>query len=113
MNRFDIEVDGAPPPHKPNRIWLFIQRVGRTVRAVLMRPRAVALASLTAFVLLFGTPHVGWDYRCAHPQRFGEPCRAAIYCAYYGVQGRRVVIPDYGKACRPFTFVPLDFQQFL
>lgn len=114
MNEFDIEVVGARKPRKPdNSLKRFLRQIGRLVRAFFLRPRVVILTGLAAYTLFVGTPHVGWDYKCRHSRRATEPCRSALYCAYYGIQGRRVVYPEYGKPCRFITFVPLDLQRMM
>lgn len=47
---------------------------------------------------------------CRHPFRPGEPCRSVAYCAYYGIQGRRVVFPDYGESCKLVVFLPIGWR---
>ena len=114
MDEFEIEVVGARSPRKPDgsRKRMF-KAVGRLARALLMRPRVLALTGSAAFLLVTGTPHVGWDYQCRHPMRPGQPCRSVEYCAYYGIQGRRIAVPHDGETCRIVTFLPIDWQQVM
>ncbi|MCT8970800.1 hypothetical protein [Microbaculum marinisediminis] len=114
MDEFDIEVIGAKQPRKRGgRIKRFAGSVARAVRAMLMRPRILVLAGTAAFALFVGTPHAGWDYQCRHPMRSGKPCQSVRYCAYYGIQGRRVEFPEYGKTCRLITFLPPDWNKLM
>ena len=113
MVEFDVEVVGAKRRRRRksgSRAVRALRLCGRIVRGVMMRPRLVVLAGVGGFVLLVGTPHVGWDYVCRHPKSLGQPCRAVEYCAYYGVQGRRVDFPEYGESCRLFAVLPLDWS---
>lgn len=106
MSEFEIEVVGSGPPRKPEgSLGRTLKTASRFVRALLMRPRALVCGSAVAFVLAVGTPHVGWDYGCRHPMRPGQPCRSVDYCAYYGIQGRRVVFPEDGESCKLVTFL--------
>lgn len=114
MDEFEIEVIGAGPPRKPDgQLKRIVMQAKRLVRALLMRPRALALGGVAAFALFVGTPHVGWDYECRYPMRSGEPCRSVSYCAYYGIQGRRVVFPRNGDTCKLITFIPPDWAKLL
>lgn len=114
MSDFDVEVVGAPPPRKPESpLAQMLARAGRLLRALLMRPRVVTFIGAAAFLLIVGTPHVGWDYECNHPMRPGHPCQSASYCAYYGIQGRRVVFPDDGESCNVVMFLPPDWKRLL
>lgn len=114
MSEFEIEVIGAEKSRKPDGSFRRLLIVaGRFARAALMRPRALMLSGLAAFVLIVGTPHVGWDYECRHPMRPGQPCRSVDYCAYYGFQGRRVVFPKYGESCQIIKFLPIDFRRII
>jgi hypothetical protein len=66
------------------------------------------LAGLAAFVLLLGTPHVGWNYGCKAGPRFGQSgCKIWDWCEYYGIQGRQVIFPKYGESCSPVRLLPL------
>ena len=111
MVEFDVEVVGAKRRRKRKsggRAVRAFRLCGGIARAVMMRPRMVVLAGVAGFVLSVGTPHVGWDYVCRHPKRLGQPCRSVEYCAYYGIQGRRVDFPEDGESCKLFTVLPLD-----
>lgn len=114
MDEFEIEVIGREPSRKPEgRFKQTVRQVGRLLRALLMRPRVLAFSGLTAFALFVGTPHAGWDYECRYPMRSGEPCRSVSYCAYYGIQGRRVVFPDQGQSCQLVSLLPLDWERLI
>lgn len=90
-----------------------LQRGAQIVRAILMRPLLLLMLGLVGFTLFVGTPHVAWDYQCSHSTRGGGFCRAANWCAYYGVQGRRVVFPPSGETCQLITFLPIDWAAIL
>lgn len=114
MDEFDIEVVGAVSPRKRDGAFtLALMRVARGVRALLMRPRILTLTGAAAFVMAVGTPHVGWDYECRYPMRPGQPCGSVSYCAYYGIQGRRVVFPDDGETCQVVTFLRIDWRRIV
>lgn len=109
MSEFEIEVVGAGPPRNPEgTLRRTLKTASRWLRTLLMRPRVLALTGAAAFVMAVGTPHVGWDYECRHPMRPGQPCKAVVYCAYYGIQGRRVVFPGDGENCQLVTFLRID-----
>lgn len=114
MDEFEIEVVGAASPRKPDgALMRTLKKVGRIARALLMRPRALALGGAVAFVFAAGTPHVGWDYECRYPIRPGQPCGSVSYCAYYGIQGRRVVFPEDGESCKLVTFLRIDWRRIV
>lgn len=114
MSEFDIEVIGGRPPRKPDGpLKRLKRRIGGLLRAAMMRPRLLVLGGLAGCVLAFGTPHAGWDYECRHPMTAGQTCRSVSYCAYYGIQGRRVEFPEYGESCKLITVLPLDWQKIL
>lgn len=114
MDDFEVEVVGARRPHKADGLLARMFGTGsRLVGVLLMHPQALAFIGVTAFVLSVGTPHVGWDYSCRYRTRPGEPCRSVSYCAYYGIQGRRVVFPEYGESCKLITLLPLDWQRIM
>lgn len=114
MDEFDIEVVGAASPRKPDgALTRALGTVGRLARALLKRPRVLALAGAAAFMMAVGTPHVGWDYQCRHPMRSGQPCGSVDYCAYYGIQGRRVVFPEDGESCKLVTFLRIDWRRIV
>lgn len=109
MSEFEIEVVGAGSPRKSGgSLRRTVKAASRWLRALLMRPRILALTGAAAFVMAVGTPHVGWDYECRHPMRSGQPCKSVVYCAYYGIQGRRVVFPEYGENCQLVTFLRIN-----
>ena len=109
MSEFEIEVVGAGPPRRSEGpLGRTLKIAGRWLRALLMRPRILVLTGAAVFVMVVGTPHVGWDYECRHPMRSGQPCRSVDYCAYYGIQGRRVVFPENGENCQLVTFLRID-----
>lgn len=110
MDEFDIEVVGAGPSRKPDgALMRMLKAARRLARVLLMRPRILVLTGSVVFVLVVGTPHVGWDYQCRHPMRPGQPCGSVDYCAYYGIQGRRIVFPHDGETCRIVTFLRIDW----
>lgn len=114
MSEFDVEVIVAGPPRKPDGSRKRAFRAARRLaRVLLLRPRILVLSGLAAFVLVAGTPHVGWDYQCRHPMRPGQPCGSVDYCAYYGIQGRRIVFPDDRETCRIVTFLRIDWQRIV
>ena len=111
MAEFEVKVVGAKRRRKPRGGLLAapVRAVRGLRRWALMRPRLMVLVALAGAPLLFGTPHVAGDYRCAHPKRYGAPCRAMISCNYHGIQGRRVYFPESGKTCTPFKLLPFDW----
>lgn len=112
MDEFKIEVIGAGPPRKPDGpLKRFAKRAIWLVRAMLMHPRILVFSGTVAFALFIGTPHAGWDYACRVPMTPGKPCRSVSYCAYYGIQGRRVVFPEDGESCQLITFLPPDWAK--
>lgn len=114
MRRYDVRVVGALKRKKrQGRLRRLIARTGHTLKVILLRPRLLMLAGLAAFVVFVGTPHAGWDYECRHPIRPGQPCRSVSYCAYYGIQGRRVEFPEYGQSCQLFTLLPPDWNRII
>lgn len=110
MPEFEVEIRGSKPPRKPEGPLRTLLRWLRSfARTVLLRPKAVALAGIMLFVLFVGTPHAGWDYECRNPRRGSEPCRSIFYCAYYGIQGRRVEFPEYDEQCSVVKFLRIDW----
>ena len=108
MSDLKVEVIGAKPRRQKQRTTL---PVSRWVRAAMMRPRLLSLAGVAAFLVFVGTPHAGWDYECRHHKSHGQPCHSVSYCAYYGVQGRRVVFPSAREQCQMISFLPLDWRK--
>ena len=114
MSKFEVKVIGGKPP-KPPEGWLkrLRRRIGGAVRAVLRRPGIIIVAGAASFIGLIGTPHVGWEYQCRHATRGFGTCQSVAWCAYYGVQGRRVERPEYGARCQLVTFLPLDLNKLI
>jgi hypothetical protein len=114
MDKLEVKVIGPKPPKKPDGpLKRMLRKLRGALGALLMRPRALVLIALAGFVILIGTPHAGWDYECRHPMRSGQPCRSVSYCAYYGIQGRRVVFPEHGETCQLVTFLPIAWRRLL
>ena len=114
MDEFEIEVVGANASRRTDsKLKRAVRMVGQAVRAVLNRPRVLVFTGVCAFSLFVGTPHVGWDYECGHSKRPGEPCRSVVYCAYYGIQGRRVVVPNTGESCKVIAFLPPQWGKLM
>ncbi len=62
-----------------------------------LRGLVLILAGVLVAALVFGTPHVGWNYECAVPARYGKSgCDHYNWCEYYGLLGRKDL---YGDAC--------------
>ncbi|MCC5987229.1 MAG: hypothetical protein JJT95_06055 [Pararhodobacter sp.] len=114
MGKFEVKVLGAKPPKRSDGpIKRLRRRIGAGVKAVLLRPRMVVLAGAAGFILFIGTPHVGWDYQCRHPVRGFGTCNSVSWCAYYGIQGRRIERPDYATRCKLVTFLPVDWNKLI
>ncbi len=114
MDTFEVEVVGAKASRRTDgKLKRVFRKAGHVVRAVLMRPRLVVLIGVGAFGLSVGTPHAGWDYQCRHPMRPGVPCRSVVYCAYYGIQGRRIEVPKEGERCEVVTFLPPQWGKLM
>lgn len=112
MSKFDVEIVGRRrKPNSRGTLLRLFGLLGRVVRGLLMRPRLLFVSAVIGFVLLVGTPHVAGEYACRDPFRTGQLCRSVLYCAYYGVQGRRVEFPPYGENCKLVTFLPIDWQR--
>lgn len=110
MNDYEIRVAGGQPAHKPDGPIKRNARIaGSIIRGFLSRPRLVIVSAISAILLFAGTPHIGWDYQCRHPVRYGQPCHAVSYCAYYGIQGRQLEFPETGESCKPVTFRKIDW----
>lgn len=114
MSKFEVKVVGAKPPKRPEGAFKRLRRrIGGAIKSVLLRPGIIVLAGLSGFVVFVGTPHVGWEYQCRHATRGFGSCTSVAWCAYYGVQGRRVVRPEYAERCQIVTFLPLDFNKLI
>lgn len=114
MNKFKVEVMGGRPPRPPEGPIKRLRRLlNRSARFALLRPKRSIVAALIGFVLLVGTPHVGWDYQCRHAVYGYGGCESARWCAYYGVQGRRVIWPEYGEHCSLVKFLTLNWNDII
>jgi len=114
MSEFEIKVVGAKPPKKPGgKLRRAAKRARAAAKKVLMRPRRVMVAGLAGFVLIAGTPHVGWDYECRHPMHGPGSCRSVAWCAYYGIQGRQIAVPKDGRQCSLLKVLPIDWGRLL
>ncbi len=112
MNEFDVKVVGARRNRQSSKARArLLSGVGRRLRALLMRPRLLGFLGVCGFVLLVGTPHSGWEYQCNHPMHGPGTCRSVSWCAYYGIQGRRVEFPEPGESCKLVTLLPIDWQR--
>ncbi|MDJ1008636.1 MAG: hypothetical protein QNJ13_12520 [Paracoccaceae bacterium] len=112
MSDFDIEVIGGPPPRRPpGPLKRLMARLRLGLHRLLMRPRRMIVIGMAGYLLIVGTPHVGWDYECRHPMRGPATCQSVAWCAYYGVQGRRIAVPRDGVQCSLVKVLPLDFAQ--
>lgn len=109
MAEYDVEVIRKHPRRKTRQAGQ--RRLARMGRAFFLRPRLVLLLGVGAFLAVIGTPHLGWDYECRHPLRGGQPCESARWCAYYGVQGRRIVYPEGDQPCSVITLLPPDWAR--
>lgn len=114
MSDYDVRVVRGPKTTKrPGRLRRAAGTTWQLSLMILLRPRLLVLSGLAVFVLFVGTPHVGWDYECRHPFSPTYPCRSVSYCAYYGIQGRRVEFPDYGETCKLVTLIPPDWGRII
>lgn len=112
MSEFEIRVSSTPPPQKRQGLLTRLHvRIETLIDTALSRPRASLICGLAAFVLIAGTPHVGWDYRCRHGMDGPGSCRVVEWCAYYGIQGRRIDVPEPGESCKLMTVLPLDYAK--
>lgn len=110
MRKIRVEVLGGMPPRRPGgpirKAW---QLLSRTAMAVVMRPRLTFLACTVAFAGFVGTPHIAWEYQCRHQTRGHAACQEAVWCAYYGIEGRRVEWMERGQPCKLITILPTDW----
>lgn len=114
MSEFHIKVETTRPQRKlKGRLRQLARRGIAALGRASRHPVVVAAAGTGAFLLIAGTPHVGWDYACRHATPMGAPCRSAVYCAYYGIQGRRVVFPEPGQRCHLVVLLRPDFKQMM
>jgi len=111
---FDVEVEGGEPPRRRGGpIWSVLSRINALLNRMLLRPRLVLAGGVILLFLVVGTPHFGWDYVCRHPMRGGQPCRAIEYCAYYGMQGRRLDFPEPGEQCHFVRLMPVQWGKLV
>ncbi len=114
MRKFDVKVAGGKPPKRPEGASKRLRRrIGGAIKAVLLRPRMIFVSGIAGFVLFVGTPHAGWDYQCRHALRGIGSCTSVSWCAYYGIQGRRIERPEYGERCKLVTFLPVDWDKLI
>lgn len=114
MNKIKAKVLGVKPPKRRDGPLKWLRgKLGGALKALLLRPALVTLAGASGFVVFIGTPHVGWEYQCRHATHGYGPCRSVAWCTYYGIQGRRVEIPEYGERCQLVTFLPIDWDKLM
>jgi len=112
MSNIDVKVAGKRPKKKRTVPFANLATMAvRPVRALLMRPRLTMLSVVAGCALYFGTPHLGWNYQCAHPMHGIGTCREASWCEYYGLQGRRIHIPEAGEMCTVFKLMTPDWNK--
>ena len=75
-----------------------------------LRIAVILLAAYLLAVPWVGMPHVGGDYVCNHRRIGNAPCESVKWCAYYGLQGRRLDYPDTGEQCQVIKFLPVDWE---
>ncbi|MFP7673499.1 hypothetical protein ACG74X_09090 [Marivita sp. S0852] len=82
--------------------------MGKFALRLIMHPASIGVGVLTLAGFAFGTPHVAWEYGCAHPRHSAwSECRQISWCAYYGFQGRRTDRPDVGERCDLIRLMPI------
>ena len=85
-----------------------VRAVGRIAFRVIKHPATIGVTVLSLAGYAFGTPHVAYEYGCAHPRHSAwSECRQVEWCAYYGFQGRRTDIPDVGERCALIRLMPI------
>lgn len=107
MKRYKVEVE--PPPEEPRpRFRLHYSAIAATLLRYLLRrfvekPAAfIITGGLLGVVLVYGTPHIGWNYTCRTAD-----CSYIYYCDYYGIFGKRVERPGSSGRCGLIRFLPL------
>lgn len=113
MGEFEIRVKNAPKHRKPGPIMRFFETAAAQLKKIFMKPRAVAFMAITAGVVLIGTPHIGWEYQCRHAMSGPNTCRSYAWCGYYGIQGRRVIVPPHGYRCGAIKFLRPDWARLI
>lgn len=114
MSKYEVRVIGGKSPKRGDGpVRRLLRRTRAAIRAALLRPGMIVLAGIAAFVLLVGTPHVAWDYQCRHPMQGYGTCRAVSWCAYYGIQGRRVETPELATRCTAVTVLPVEWSKLI
>lgn len=71
------------------------------------------LLCIAALVSLYGTPHWLHETTCQSYDR--HSCAYIVSCTYIGVQGWRVIYPDWqpdAHPCRGVAFFALDWPPF-
>ena len=113
MKKINVKVDRKRPKKRAALLPALHARTSGALRAVLLRPRLVMAGAFAGFILFVGTPHIGWDYQCRHAMHGIGTCRSASWCAYYGVQGRRIDKPANGETCDLVKFIRIDWARLL
>jgi hypothetical protein len=113
MSKIEVKIErkGKRRRKPQRRPGLLFAQAKAALHAVLMRPRLLTAGTLIGGVLCFGTPHIAWDYQCAHRMHGIGTCEAARWCAYYGVQGRRIDRPAAGEMCTLFKLMTIDWKK--
>lgn len=110
MAEYEVKVVGAAPPPKPDGpLRRLGRRTGALALSALHRPRRMIALGLIGFVLIAGTPHVGGRYECRHPMHGPGTCKSVAWCAYHGIQGRRIEVPPDGAQCSLITVLPIQW----
>lgn len=108
MSEYKVNVEGPKPPRASGGKWRrFMARIRAVWVWLLHRPYLLILGGLLAFVLIVGTPHIGWQYECRMRNKDGT-CRYYGLCDYYGIQGKRVLL---GEECGGLVkFLPINWR---
>lgn len=91
----------------PLRLFLLPVRLCLVPLRRLLRLDALAVLALVGAGVMYGTPHIAWDYACRHSRSYNPRCQSFEYCAYYGLHGRRVVFPAPGESCSLVRLMPV------
>lgn len=112
MDEFEIKIRNAPQGDgDEGGIVAFLERMEEKAKALFMRRWLVVASSVAAAVVLFGTPHIGWEYRCAHRMTGPNTCREYLSCSYLGIQGWREIIPREGQKCGVMMMLTPDWAR--